>query len=96
MLTGAAGDRPRFVGSDLGALLEPHPAPTARDDGTWVCGDASARVDGSGDDGALVLDGAPGLDQFRAACSAVWTRRDEGHEVDIGAADVLDDLLRQV
>jgi hypothetical protein len=57
-----------------------------------VCGAASARVDA----GALVLDGTPGLDQFRAACCAVWTQRDAGHQVDITAADVLDDLLRQV
>jgi hypothetical protein len=85
-------DRPRYVGLDLGALLEPHPAPTARDDGTWVCGAASARIEAD----ALVLDGVRGLDQFRAACSAVWTHRDAGHQVDLAAAEVLDDLLRQV
>ena len=92
VLRAPPGDRPRYVGHDLGALLEPHPTPTDRPDGTWVCGAASARVDA----GALVLDGTPGLDQFRAACCAVWTQRDAGHQVDITAADVLDDLLRQV
>jgi glycerol 3-phosphatase-2 len=92
VLRAPPGDRPRYVGHDVGALLEPHPAPTDRPDGTWVCGAASARVDA----GALVLDGTPGLDQFRAACCAVWTQRDAGHQVDITAADALDDLLRQV
>jgi ribonucleotide monophosphatase NagD (HAD superfamily) len=92
VLRAPPGDRPGYVGHDLGALLEPHPAPTDRPDGTWVCGAASARVDA----GALVLDGTPGLDQFRAACCAVWTHRDAGHQVDITAADALDDLLKQV
>ena len=92
VLEAPPGDRPRYLGTDLGALLEPHPAPTARTDGTWVCGDASARVDAD----ALVLDGARGLDQFRAASAAVWTHRDAGHQVDTTAADALDDLLRQV
>ena len=92
VLQAPRGDRPRYVGLDLGALLEPHPEPTARTDGTWACGEASARVEAD----ALVLDGEPGLDQFRAACSAVWTHLDAGHQVDVTAADVLDDLLRQV
>ena len=85
-------DRPRYVGADLGGLLEAHPAPGRRSDGTWVCGDASARIDAD----TLVLDGVAGLDQFRAACSAVWTHRDEGREVDVSAAESLDQLLRQV
>ena len=76
----------------MGGLLGAHPAPGRRSDGTWVCGDASARIDAD----TLVLDGVAGLDQFRAACSAVWTHRDGGHPVDITAADVLDELLRQV
>lgn len=92
VLEAPRGDRPGHVGSDPGALLEPHPAPAALAEGAWACGDASARVD----DGALVLDGVAGLDQFRAACSAVWAHRDAGNEVDITAADALDDLLRQV
>jgi glycerol 3-phosphatase-2 len=92
VLQAPPGDRPRYVGHDLGALLEPHPTPTARPDGTWVCSASSARVD----DDVLHLSGAPGLDQFRAACGAVWTHRDEGREVDVSAADPLDQLLRQV
>jgi glycerol 3-phosphatase-2 len=92
VLLAPVGDRPRYVGSDLGALLQPHPAPTARADGTWACRDASARIDTD----VLQLDGAPGLDQFRAACCAVWTHHDAGGQADITAADALDDLLRQV
>jgi HAD superfamily hydrolase (TIGR01450 family) len=92
VLLAPVGDRPRYVGADLSALLEPHPAPTARSDGTWVCRDASARIDGD----VLALDGVPGVDQFRAACAAVWTRLDAGRQVDITAAGALDDLLRQV
>ena len=92
VLQAPAGDRPRYVGHDLGALLEPHPAPAQRPDGTWTCGSASARVAAD----ALVLAGEPGLDQFRAACSAVWTLRDAGRPVDVTAADPLDQLLRQV
>jgi glycerol-1-phosphatase len=89
VLAAVPAERPRYVGTDIGALLEPHPAPVAGPDGAWVCGAASARVD----DGVLHLSGVPGLDQFRAACSAVW-----GHSgpVDLAAADGLDAHLRQV
>lgn len=92
VLEAPPGDRPRYVGSDLGALLGPHPAPERRSDGIWACGDASARIDAD----TLVLDGVPGLDQFRAACSAVWTHRDGGHHVDVTAADALDGLLKKL
>ena len=90
VLLADARERPTFLAADIRGLLDPHPAPTTADDG-WTCGSAGARVDG----GALALTGEPGLDQYRAACAAVWAARDAGHDVDLAAADQLDARLRR-
>lgn len=62
--------RPHFIGVDLRALLEAHPAPTLVNNGWWECGDRAARVSA----GQLELDagGPVGIDVVRAACAAVW------------------------
>jgi hypothetical protein len=69
----AASFRPNYVGADLRALLEPHPAPEPAAEGWWSCRKAAARVSG----GALELDdrGAEVLDLVRAACAAALRRR---------------------
>ncbi|MBU4216172.1 MAG: HAD-IIA family hydrolase [Actinobacteria bacterium] len=72
-------ERPTFVGADLRALLDPHPAPVLTADGWWVCRQAGARVN----DGVLELHGDPGdLDVLRAACGAAWATVDAGGVVD--------------
>jgi glycerol-1-phosphatase len=89
VLLADARERPTFLASDIRGLLDPHPAPKAADGG-WSCGSATARVD----DGVLALAGEPDLDLFRAACAAVWEARDAGQDVDLSAADQLDERLR--
>jgi HAD superfamily hydrolase (TIGR01450 family) len=78
--------RPHYLGADLRALLEPHPAPERGADGWWACRGAAARVA----DGGLELDGRSGspLDLVRAACAAAWAAADSGQPVD--AAEVPD------
>lgn len=74
------GERPHFIGADLLALLEPHPAP-AVEDGWWACRGAAARVVG----GALELhprEGDGRVDLVRAACAAAWAAADGGTPVD--------------
>ena len=79
------GERPHFIGADLGALLVPHPQPVL-DEGWWVCGSASARVV----DGVLELGRARGgdgvdddpVDRVRVACAAAWAAVDEGQTLD--------------
>ncbi|MFD6175851.1 MULTISPECIES: HAD-IIA family hydrolase [unclassified Isoptericola] len=75
-----AGLRPDFLGGDLRALLEPHPAPQRAAEGWWTCGDRAARVT----DGRLELDGEGprGIDVIRAACVAAWEAVDRGDVVD--------------
>lgn len=70
------GERPDYIGADLRALLEPHPAPREADDGWWRCAGRSARVV----DGVLELDGQgpSGIDVVRAACAAAWSAVDGG------------------
>ena len=72
------GQRPHYIGADLRALLEPHPA-AVPEDGWWVCRGAAARVA----DGRLELRpaGSP-VDLVRAACAAAWDAADEGRPVD--------------
>lgn len=72
------GQRPHFIGADLRALLQPHPAP-ALETGWWVCREAAARVV----DRSLELRaGGDAVDLVRAACAAAWSAADEGHPVD--------------
>ena len=72
------GQRPHYIGADLRALLEAHPAPEP-EDGWWVCRGAAARVA----DGRLELRpaGSP-VDLVRAACAAAWDAADAGRPVD--------------
>ena len=72
------GQRPHYIGADLRALLEPHPA-AVPEDGWWVCRGAAARVA----DGRLELRpaGSP-VDLVRAACAAAWDAADAGRPVD--------------
>ncbi|WP_277210733.1 HAD-IIA family hydrolase [Isoptericola croceus] len=72
--------RPHYIGADLRALLEPHPAPSAVADGWWTCAGRSARVV----DGVLELDGQgpSGIDVVRAACAAAWSAVDAGGVLD--------------
>ncbi|MBD8059120.1 HAD-IIA family hydrolase [Cellulomonas sp. JH27-2] len=81
------GERPHFIGADLRALLEPHPAPGRSDDGWWVCREASARVT----DGALELGrgDADAIDLVRAACAAAWAAVDAGDDLDPGTVPEL-------
>ncbi|MGW8564944.1 HAD-IIA family hydrolase [Isoptericola sp. NPDC055881] len=75
-----AGLRPDFLGGDLRALLEPHPAPQRGADGWWTCGDRAARAV----DGRLELDrrGPHGIDVIRSACAAAWEAADRDDHVD--------------
>jgi HAD superfamily hydrolase (TIGR01450 family) len=77
------GERPSFLGADLRALLEPHPAPVRADD-WYVCGGAAAQVS----DGGLRLDGA-GIDLVRAACAAAWAAVDAGETLDAASVPEL-------
>ncbi|MFE6969935.1 HAD-IIA family hydrolase [Isoptericola sp. NPDC057653] len=75
-----AGLRPDYLGGDLRALLEPHPAPQRGAEGWWTCGGRAARVAGA----RLELDGSGprGIDVIRAACAAAWEAADRGSAVD--------------
>jgi HAD superfamily hydrolase (TIGR01450 family) len=85
-LVGApAGRRPSYLGADLGALLEPHPAVQPGDDAgcTTRVGGWTARID----EGRLRVtgDGRPS-DWWRALAGSAWTHLDRtGRPVD--AAD---------
>lgn len=71
-------ERPTYLGADLRALQEAHPAPD-HDGGWWRCRDAAARVAA----GRLELEGdLDGVDAVRAACAAAWSAVDEGRPVD--------------
>lgn len=74
----AAGERPSYLGTDLRALQQPHPAPARASDDWWTCGEAAARVVGD----VLETSGPHGLDLARAACGAVWAAADDGRPVD--------------
>lgn len=71
--------RPSYLGTDLRALLDPHPVPV-KTGGWWVCRAAAARVL----EGKLELSGAPidDLDLLRAACAAAWAAVDDGGALD--------------
>lgn len=77
-LLAPADQRPSYVGRDLGALAQPHPAPQREGD-SWRVRDAVARVV----DGRLEVDGEDELDRLRAACAATWEAVDAGITVDI-------------
>ncbi|GAA1870448.1 HAD-IIA family hydrolase [Myceligenerans crystallogenes] len=70
------GERPSFLGADLRALLEPHPAPVP-DGAGWSCGEARVVVT----DGVVRPVAGEGIDLVRAACAAAWGAADEGRPV---------------
>ncbi|GEL93344.1 HAD-IIA family hydrolase [Cellulomonas composti] len=86
------GERPHFIGADLGSLLVVHPEPSAAGDGWWRCGSATARVAGGvlelGRGAADSRDGR--LDQVRAACAAAWDAVDAGQDLDATTVPELD------
>jgi HAD superfamily hydrolase (TIGR01450 family) len=102
VLTGVSGpadviaarpeERPRFLGLDLRALLEPHPATRPDPAGGWRCRGARAVVDAA----RVVVDDPEGwsgdlavgdeavtvtLDALRALCCAAWEAQDDGRDV---------------
>lgn len=70
-------ERPTYLGADLRALLEPHPA-VARRDEWWTCRSAAARVV----HGHLEVSGDGTTDVVRAACAAAWDAVDSGETLD--------------
>lgn len=85
-LLAPAAERPTFVASDLRGLFAAHPAPEPRDDGTWACVVARARVRAgdlqlrrSGE--WRTLDGEVAtvtINDVRALCGAAWEAADSG------------------
>ncbi|WP_235912488.1 HAD-IIA family hydrolase [Ruania zhangjianzhongii] len=76
-------DRPHYLGLDLRALAETHPAPTQGENGWWTCRDAVAsihegtvRLRRAGADHDLGDGGRLSLDELRAACGAAWSASD--------------------
>ena len=64
-------------------MNEPHRSPERQTDGSWVCGEAKARVNGTDLTVAYLNDGPDvlaleDLDALRAACCAVWEVMDNG------------------
>ena len=83
LLCARPSDRPHYLGPDLRALAETHPAPALDEDGWWTCRGAVASVwngtlrlrrDGTNHD---LTDGDRlSLDELRAACAAAWSASD--------------------
>ena len=76
------GERPDFIGADLGSLLVAHPVPERAAEHWWTTRGAAARVVA----GRLELcgaahDGADRLDLLRSACAAAWDAVDGGQEL---------------
>lgn len=90
LLAATPTERPSFLGLDLRALLEAHPAVTTAD-GHTVCRQARVRVDGDGvvlvrDDQDVQLTSGltVTLDELRALCVAFWSRADAGAPLPVG------------
>jgi HAD superfamily hydrolase (TIGR01450 family) len=66
--------RPNYLGRDLGALLDPHPAVDVDGPGRARCRDARVEVDGERLD--VAASGRDALDLLRAATAAAWSWRD--------------------
>lgn len=83
LLRAAPAERPHYIGLDLRALTEIHPAPTPGADGRWTCGNAvasashgtvwlhRAEADHNISDGGTLT-----LDELRAACATAWSASD--------------------
>jgi len=74
----APGERPAFIGADLGTLAEVHPEPVVADH-WWHVGEARSRVT----EGHLLVDGGSPMDRIRAACAAAWDAADAGARIDV-------------
>lgn len=77
-------ERPTFLGADLRALAQPHPAPAPSEDGSWTCRDAVARQRGEtvlltrGETQVDLNEGGElTMDELRAACAAAWAASDQ-------------------
>jgi glycerol-1-phosphatase len=68
ILAARAAERPNYLIKDLTELYSPYPE-VRHDDGTYLCGEATARVA----NGAVGIIGSrDNLDSWRAACAAWW------------------------
>ncbi|MDQ1747420.1 MAG: glycerol-phosphatase, partial [Frankiaceae bacterium] len=85
LLAAGPGERPSYVGRDLGALHLCHHAPSLDGDGAR-CGSVRVGADGSvsGETG-----GGDGLDGLRAACALAWAGQVEPERYD-GVLKALD------
>ncbi|MFZ0158152.1 MAG: hypothetical protein WAL50_03895, partial [Kineosporiaceae bacterium] len=86
----AADRRPTYLGADLSALLDSHPA-TAVSAHSATCRAARVVIIPDGDGAAVSVraDGQDPLDLLRAACAAAWAWVDQG-----GAAPSTTGLLQ--
>lgn len=99
LLSALPGERPDYVGSDLGALTA-KPAPTRGadgprpHDGRWMLAGASAWTDG----GEVRVEGADDvLAAVQCACAAAWSAADRGESTGVsGAAAMLETARRTV
>lgn len=76
-------ERPSYLGSDIAAVEETHPHPSATGAG-WRVREAYAEVI----DGVLSVDGGDPLDRARAACVAAWASADAGIPVGVQGASL--------
>lgn len=68
ILAARAAERPEYIIANLADLHRPYPDVT-HDDGTYTCGQSTARVA----NGAVgIIGGQDNLDSWRAACAAWW------------------------
>ncbi len=74
--------RPSFLGRDLSALADVHPAPEREGD-RWRVRDAVAWVESGTLHVDEALPGPDGLDGARAACAAAWEALDAGGELTV-------------
>jgi HAD superfamily hydrolase (TIGR01450 family) len=73
ILAARAAERPTYIIENLGDLHRPYPEVTL-DDGTYACGNASARVA----NGAVgIIGNQADINAWRAACAAWWAQTPE-------------------
>jgi HAD superfamily hydrolase (TIGR01450 family) len=76
LLAASVRERPDFLGTDLSALHEPHPAARRGPDGRASCRAARVRVAGPVPE--ILAPGDDPVDLLRAAAVAAWAWRDSG------------------